>query len=203
MWPCPSSTPPTQSRPAYSAGQRDFGESRATELAGKAASLPADIRWHFIGHLQTNKVRLIMPYVSMIQSVDSERLLRLIDAEAHRIGRTVDILLQLHVAAEETKTGFTPDALTALLRSLSPGDLPAVRVRGVMGMASNTDDTDRVRADFEAIHSAFGDIRAIPFIARQPFDTISMGMSHDYPLAIGCGSTMVRIGTTIFGQREY
>lgn len=189
---------------AYSAGQRDFGESRALELVDKASTLPADIRWHFIGHLQTNKVRLIMPHVGMIQSVDSERLLRLIDTEARRIDRTVDILLQVHVAAEETKTGFTSGQLLALLDSLTPGQLPGVRVRGVMGMASNTDDTDRIRADFEALRQSFEAIRTTPYVASQnSCDTISMGMSHDYPLAIDCGSTMVRIGTTIFGDREY
>ncbi|MDE6491390.1 MAG: YggS family pyridoxal phosphate-dependent enzyme [Muribaculaceae bacterium] len=189
---------------AYRAGQRDFGESRAAELVGKATQLPDDIRWHFIGHLQTNKVRMIMPHVSMIQSVDSERLLRLIDSEARRIGRTVDILLQIHVAIEETKTGFTADELLALLTTLSPGQLPGVRVRGIMGMASNTDDTDRIRADFQAIHDTFQAIRNTPYLSGQPCcDTISMGMSHDYPTAISCGSTMVRIGTTIFGQREY
>ena len=136
---------------AYGSGHRIFGESRATELVNKAKELPDDIQWHFIGHLQTNKVRAVMPYVTCIHSIDSERLLRLVNTEAERIGRTVDVLLQVHVACEETKFGFTPEEFECLTSSGILSELSAVRVRGVMGMASNVDDNDRIAADFRLI----------------------------------------------------
>jgi pyridoxal phosphate enzyme (YggS family) len=180
-----------------------FGENRATELRDKAPKLPADIHGHFLGHLQTNKVRMIAPLVTMIHSIDSERLLQCVDAEARRIGRCIDILLQLHVAQEETKTGFTPDELFSLVDSGILESLPGVRVRGIMGMASNTDDSARIAADFTAIRAAFDSLAAGRFTDNSEFDTVSMGMSHDYLTAIDHGSTMVRIGTTIFGPREY
>ncbi len=187
---------------AYGVGQRVFGESRATELKAKATSLPDDIQWHFIGHLQTNKVRMIMPYVSLIHSVDSERLLRLIDAEAARINKVVDVLLQIHVAQEETKFGFTPDELLRLSQSGAAGDLGNVRIVGVMGMATNTDDEDRIKADFEAINQTYQKARAL-LGNNASFKEVSMGMSDDYLMAIEKGSTMVRIGSTIFGVRQY
>lgn len=186
---------------AYAAGQRCFGESRAAELTAKAAALPADICWHFIGHLQTNKVRPVVAVASLIQSVDSERLLRAIDAESRRIGRRADILLQLHVAREETKFGFSPEELTELVGSGILAELPGVRVRGVMGMASNTDDEERINADFAAIAAAFNSLKHTAFSGDPAFDTISMGMSHDYPLAVDHGATMVRVGSFIFGER--
>ncbi len=186
---------------AYDAGQRVFGESRANELAAKAAALPNDIDWHFIGHLQTNKARTVIPHVSLIHSIDSERLLRTVDAEARRIGRVVDVLLQIHVAKEETKFGFTPEELAEFAASGIIQSLPNIRVRGVMGMASNVDDEARIRSDFRAIAKAFNDLRNTTSI--QSLDTISMGMSHDYMIALDEGSNMVRIGTTIFGEREY
>ncbi|TFU93761.1 YggS family pyridoxal phosphate-dependent enzyme [Barnesiella sp. WM24] len=188
---------------AYGAGQRVFGESRATELVEKASTLPDDIDWHFIGHLQTNKVRLVVPHVNLIHSVDSERLLRCIDTESRRIGKVTDVLLQLHVALEETKYGFLPDELTALLKEGILEETPGVRVRGIMGMASNVDDESRIASDFQAIKQAFDSIKSLSLPRMEAFDTISMGMSHDYPLAISHGSNMVRIGTTIFGEREY
>lgn len=188
---------------AYGAGQRVFGESRATELVEKASTLPDDIDWHFIGHLQTNKVRLVVPHVNLIHSVDSERLLRCIDTESRRIGKVTDVLLQLHVALEETKYGFLPDELTALLKEGILEETPGVRVRGIMGMASNVDDESRIASDFQAIKQAFDTIKSLSLPRMEAFDTISMGMSHDYPLAISHGSNMVRIGTTIFGEREY
>ncbi|MDE7406816.1 MAG: YggS family pyridoxal phosphate-dependent enzyme [Muribaculaceae bacterium] len=188
---------------AYAAGQRDFGESRAPEFVAKAKVLPDDIRWHFIGHLQTNKVRMIMPYVAMIQSVDSTRLLTLINDEAQRIGRTVDVLLQVHVAAEETKTGFTPDELEAMAEAGLPASLSAIRVRGLMGMATNTDNKGRVDADFRRLHDLYMRYSNDQRIAAGALDTLSMGMSHDYTQALMCGSTMVRIGTDIFGERQY
>lgn len=188
---------------AYEAGQRVFGESRANELKDKASAMPNDIEWHFIGHLQTNKVRQIVPYVSLIQSIDSERLLRLVSDESMRIGRRTDVLLQLHVALEETKFGFTPEELMDFALKWDRRTTPGVRVRGVMGMASNVDDEERIRKDFEAIASSFRALADGPLSDLQQFDTISMGMSDDYRLAVECGSNMVRIGTTIFGEREY
>lgn len=191
-------------RQAYDAGQRIFAESRVQEIVAKIPQLPADIRWHFIGHLQTNKVRQIMPHVSLIHSIDSIRLLRIVDSEAARIGRTVDVLLQVHVAREETKFGFTPDELLAELPAQwQPADTPSVRVRGVMGMASLTDDNSRIAADFSEIARVFRELREGLFAGVATFDTISMGMSDDFGIAIDAGSTMVRIGTDIFGAREY
>lgn len=187
---------------AYGVGQRVFGESRATELKAKATSLPDDIKWHFIGHLQTNKVRMIMPYVSLIHSVDSERLLRLIDAEAARINKVVDVLLQVHVAQEETKFGFAPDELLQFVETGVINELTNVRVVGVMGMATNTDDINRITEDFKAINQTFQNARAL-LKENEDFAQISMGMSDDYQLAIENGSTMVRIGSTIFGYRQY
>lgn len=186
---------------AYSAGQRDFGESRANELVAKAGALPPDIRWHFIGHLQTNKLRLIMPVVSLIQSVDSLRLLELIDREASRLQRRVDVLLQVHVAREETKFGFLPDELIDLARSGAFDHLAATDITGVMGMASNTDDTARIEADFNLIASIFHTLADGPFSSLPRFDTLSMGMSDDRTIAIKAGSNMVRIGSDIFGPR--
>lgn len=187
---------------AYEVGQRVFGESRATELVAKAKSLPDDIQWHFIGHLQTNKVRMIMPYVSLIHSVDSERLLLLIDAEAKRINRTIDVLLQVHVAEEETKFGFSPDELLQLVKSGVIDILENVRVVGVMGMATNTDDDARINADFESIAQTYHQA-CVLLKNNDAFTQISMGMSDDYLMAIEKGSTMVRIGSTIFGYRQY
>lgn len=186
---------------AYDCGQRAFGESRANELVAKASALPHDVEWHFIGHLQTNKVRSIIPHASLIHSIDSEKLLRLVDSEARRIGRTVDVLLQVHVAREETKFGFTPQELDDLAASGIIPSLGNIRVRGVMGMASNVDDETRIRQDFRDIARAFDNLRNTTGI--ETLDTISMGMSHDYMTAIAEGSNMVRIGTTIFGEREY
>lgn len=185
-------------RAAYNAGQRVFGESRADELAAKAAALPNDICWHFIGHVQTNKLRRILPHVTMIQSVDSERLLRLIDAEAEKMGLSTKVLLQVHVAAEETKTGFSPEELTEVARRCAP-ELRAATIEGVMGMATNTVDTDRIQADFQAIARTGQRLREIVPSAT----VLSMGMSGDWQMAVECGSNMVRIGSDIFGPREY
>ena len=185
---------------AYAAGQRHFGESRPQELYAKYEALPRDIRWHMIGHLQTNKVRLIAPFVAMIESVDSARLAEAIQREAARCGRVIDILLELHVAREESKTGWAPDELSAYVASGAFDRLPNLRVRGVMGIATNTDDETVVRADFEALRRAFEQLR--PRFGAA-FDTLSMGMSDDYPLAVACGSTSVRVGSLIFGARDY
>ncbi len=190
--------PATAIMDAYNAGQRVFGESRAAELAQKSAALPNDIEWHFIGHLQTNKVRQVLPHATLIHSVDSERLLRAIDAEAAKLGITARVLLQVHVAAEETKYGFLTDELIKCAREVVP-TLTNVEVAGVMGMATNTDCTQRVEQDFAAIHACAKELQA----ALPQAGIISMGMSHDYQLALANGSTMVRIGTDIFGVREY
>lgn len=187
---------------AYGVGQRVFGESRATELVAKAKTLPDDIQWHFIGHLQTNKVRMIVPIVSMVHSVDSERLLRMIDSEAARINKIVDVLLQVHVAQEETKFGFTPDELLQFVESGVINELNNVRVVGVMGMATNTDDVNRITEDFKAINQTYHNARLL-LKDNAEFRHISMGMSDDYRIAIEEGSTMVRIGSTIFGNRQY
>ena len=188
---------------AYGAGQRVFGESRAPELVAKAGELPGDISWHFIGHLQTNKVRRLIGLVDMIESVDSERLLAMIDAESERAGVVTRVLMQLHVAAEETKFGFTPDELTDYFRRRAFESLKATHICGVMGMATNTDDAARIRTDFTLIADTFRTIRTDIAPDLRGFDTVSMGMSHDYPIAVQCGSTMVRVGTEIFGKREY
>ncbi len=184
---------------AYAAGQRVFGESRAQELQEKAAALPTDIEWHFIGHLQTNKVKQVVAVADMIQSIDSLRLLRAVSDAAVKAGRRVDVLLQAHVAREETKTGFLPDEMEQAAREALT--MPGVRLRGVMGMASNTDDETRVRADFKAIRGSFDALRHGAASGQPQFDTVSMGMSHDRALAIEEGSTMVRIGSDIFGER--
>lgn len=188
---------------AYNAGQRNFGESRVQELAVKVPQLPDDINWHFIGHLQTNKVKqLLQLRPALIESVDTERLLDVIDREAVKLGVTVRVLMQLHVAREETKFGFSPDELMQYFADRRFESLQATHICGVMGMASNTDDQTRIADDFNLIASTFRDIcTQCPDL--RGFDTVSMGMSHDYPLAVDCGSTMVRVGTAIFGERQY
>ncbi len=187
---------------AYGAGQRIFGESRVQELLTKIPALPADIKWHFIGHLQTNKVRQLIGKVALIESVDSERLLQLIDNESHRAGVVTRVLMQVHVAQEETKYGFTPDELLKYFADRRFESLRATHLCGIMGMASNTDDRERVTADFLAIRHLYDTIVASTPDLRG-FDIVSMGMSDDRDIAIASGSTMVRIGTDIFGAREY
>lgn len=187
---------------AYEAGQRIFGESRVQELLEKEKALPDDIRWHFIGHLQTNKVRQLIGRTSMIESVDSERLLDLIDKESEKAGVVTRVLMQLHVAKEETKFGFSPEELLEYFSSRKFENLKATHLCGVMGMASNTDDMERVRADFRLIAETRKKILAIcPDLVG--FDTVSMGMSGDWPIAVEEGANLVRIGTAIFGERVY
>lgn len=190
-------------REAYDAGQRIFGESRVQELLAKQPQMPDDIRWHFIGHLQTNKVRQIIGRCALIESVDSERLLTLIDAEARRAGVMQHVLLQLHVAAEETKFGMTPDEMTDYFSRRAFESLTNTHIDGVMGMASNTDDTGRIRRDFTLIRATRDLIAGEIAPDLRGFDTVSMGMSGDWRTAIECGSTMIRIGTDIFGPRQY
>lgn len=188
---------------AYGAGQRAFGESRAQELVAKHKVLSADIEWHFIGPLQTNKVKDIVPFVSLIHSVDSSRLLLEIEKQAARVDRVIDVLLELRVAREETKHGLDEADSEALLTGGLLDGLTHVRLKGVMGMATNTDDMDEVRLEFRQIRERFERMRAMLGERAAGFTEISMGMSHDYPLAIDEGSTMIRVGTSIFGEREY
>ncbi len=187
---------------AYRAGQRLFGESHAQELQAKHAAL-ADLEgleWHFIGHLQTNKVKYIAPYISLIHSTDSPRLLEEINKQALKCGRTIRCLLQLHVAQEETKFGFTPDEALAYLDSGAWQQLEGVELAGVMAMATNTDDTARIRDDFDRARQFFDRARRdyLPGATE-----LSMGMTDDWHIAVDCGSTLIRIGTQIFGQRNY
>lgn len=185
---------------AYNAGQRIFGESRPQEMAAKQAILPTDIEWHMIGHLQTNKVKYIAPFVSMISSVDSDRLVEEIEKQAAKHNRIIDILLEVHVAQEETKSGWSYDELVQYLATGTLQAMSHIRVRGVMTIASNTNDETIVRHDFQRIKDIFNELK--PQFG-EAFDTLSIGMSDDYPIALEYGSTMVRIGTAIFGAREY
>lgn len=188
---------------AYDAGQRCFGESRVQELLEKIPQLPDDIRWHFIGHLQTNKVRQIIGKTALIESVDSERLLDLIDRESAKAGVVTNVLMQIHVAREETKFGFLPDELLAYFNDRRFENLKATHICGVMGMASNTDDTERVRRDFAEIYSVYSSVRNDESLGLRGFDIVSMGMSGDWKIAVEEGSDMIRIGTRIFGERQY
>jgi pyridoxal phosphate enzyme (YggS family) len=186
---------------AYACGERDFGESRVQELLPKYEALPKDIRWHFIGHLQTNKVKQIVPFVHMIHSVDSVRLLETINKEAEKIQRRVKVLLEVHVAKEDTKSGFTPDELLTFNAQLST--LNYVEICGLMGMATNTDDEQEWRRCFREIKNLGKQLLNHSELLNNSTPQISMGMSDDYLVAIEEGSTMVRIGSTIFGSRGY
>ena len=185
---------------AYAVGQRRFGESRPQELKAKYEALPKDIAWHMIGHLQTNKVKYIVPFVALIESVDSVRLCETIEREAAKHDRIVDVLMEVHVAQEESKSGWDYDELQAYVVSGALAALPHLRVRGVMGIASNTEDEVIIRHDFETLRRCF---EALKPHFDDSFDTLSMGMSDDYPLAIACGSTSIRVGSRIFGERDY
>ncbi len=188
---------------AYEAGQRIFGESRVQELVTKYETLPKDIAWHFIGHLQTNKVKYIVPFISLIHSVDSEKLLSVINNEAAKCGRTVDCLLEIHVAQEESKYGFTPGSCRDWLAGNPLVEYPHVRVCGLMGMATLTDDENRIDREFAELKQLFDAVKESGAVDPEAFVELSMGMSHDYRLALRHGSTLVRIGTSIFGERAY
>ena len=183
---------------AYAAGQRVFGESRAQELREKVEALPKDIEWHFIGHLQPNKVKYIAPFISLIHAVDTPKLLAEINRQAEKCGRIIPCLLQLHVAAEETKYGFTPDEAWQFLESGEWRNYPNAQISGVMCMATNTDDETRVRHDFQVAHNFFLCAKSKFFATTPSFSHCSWGMSDDYPIAISEGSTLVRIGSKIF-----
>lgn len=186
---------------AYAAGQRIFGENYATELRDKHAVLPEDIQWHFIGHVQSKQLKYYIDFVSMIHGVDSVEHIIDIDHAAAKAGRVVDCLLQIHVAQEETKFGFLPEELSDIESRMS--NLEHVRICGVMGMATNTADRERVRRDFRTIKQLFDTLKAGPFAGHEEFREISMGMSHDYGIAMEEGSTLVRVGSAIFGERNY
>jgi pyridoxal phosphate enzyme (YggS family) len=186
---------------AYNAGLRTFGENRVQEMAAKKAVLPGDITWHLIGHLQSNKVKLAVDAASMIESVDSLRILGMIDKEAARQEKTVDCLLQVHIASEETKTGFTIGEIEETDWAATAASLEAVRICGLMGMASLTDDMDNVRSEFKTLASLFKKLRGRYFSDYGWFTEISMGMSGDWKIAVEEGSTMIRVGTLIFGER--
>ena len=188
---------------AYEAGQRIFGESKVQELTEKQAELPADIQWHFIGHLQTNKVKYIVPFIAMIHAADTLKLLEEINKQAEKHGRVIPCLLEIHIAHEESKYGFTFDSCREMLEGGAWRSLTNVCIAGVMGMATNTDDKDEIKREFESLHRFFLELKQKYFAAQDSFKEVSMGMSHDYPLAIESGSTMVRIGTKIFGERTY
>ena len=186
---------------AYNAGQRAFGENKVQELTAKAAALPQDIQWHFIGHLQTNKVKAIVPVVHMIHSIDSLKLLEEVDKEAGKAGRIIPCLLQLHIASEETKFGLDLEEAFRILDSPVYHGMKNICICGLMGMATFTDDESLVRQEFRHLRECFGRIKSAYFQANMEFSELSMGMSGDYLLAIDEGSTMVRIGTAVFGER--
>lgn len=188
---------------AYAAGQRLFGESHEQELSKKYDILPKDIEWHFIGHLQTNKVKYIAPYISMIDAVDSMKLLKEINKQAAKNNRVIKVLLELHVADEATKYGFTFDACRQMLDEGEWRQLENIEICGLMAMATNTPDEDQIRREFNSAASFFDEVKTKYFAESSYFCERSWGMSGDYKIAVGCGSTMVRVGTAIFGEREY
>lgn len=188
---------------AYDAGQRIFGENKVQEMTAKSQVLPTDIEWHFIGHVQSNKIRLMAPYVSVIQGVDNYDKLAEIDRQAARFNRHITCLLQLHIATEETKFGFSADECTAMLDEGKWKELKNITIGGVMGMASNTDDEAQVLGEFRRLKQIFDTFKEKYFNESTDFNTISAGMSGDYQLAIQEGSNMVRIGSSIFGERNY
>ena len=188
---------------AYETGQRIFGESKVQEMTAKWQDLPKDIEWHFIGHLQTNKVKYIAPYVALIHGIDSYKLLAEVNKQAGKAGRVIDCLLQLHVAQEETKFGFLPEECRTMLDEGQWKSLHNVRICGLMGMATNTEDMTQVQAEFRLLRSLFDEFKDRWFANAEWFRELSMGMSHDYHEALAAGSTLVRIGSSIFGERQY
>ena len=188
---------------AYDAGQRIFGESHVQELVAKHEALPKDIQWHFIGHLQTNKVKYMASFVNLIHSVDSIKLLKEVDKQARKVGRVIDVLLQLHVAEEDTKFGFSPDEVLSMLDSEEWKVMNGIRIVGLMAMATNTDDEGQIESEFEIVRELFDEIKNRFFASEPSFKEVSMGMSGDYLIAQEHGSTLVRIGSMIFGERDY
>lgn len=195
--------PVTVIKEAYAAGQRVFGENKVQELIAKYENLPHDIQWHLIGHLQTNKVKYVAPFISLIHSVDSFKLLKTIDREGRKNGRKIRCLLQFHIAEEETKFGFDLSEALEMLSSVEFREVEFVEMCGVMGMATNTANDDQVRKEFKTLRDIFEQIKGRFFDGQDFFSEISMGMSGDYRIAVEEGSTMVRIGSLIFGERDY
>lgn len=187
---------------AYYAGHRDFGENKVQDLVAKHERLPGDIRWHMIGHLQSNKVKYLASFVHMIHGVDSMKLLLLINKEARKNDRIIDCLLQIHIAGEDTKFGLSGEEVFDLVRSESFKELENIRIRGLMGMASYTENSDQIRKEFRHLSRIFGELKASVFLGTESFDQRSFGMSGDYQLALEEGSTLVRIGSLIFGSRN-
>jgi len=188
---------------AYHAGQKAFGENKVQELVQKFEALPKDIDWHFIGHPQTNKIKFIAPFVHLIHGVDSLKLLKVIDAEAKKNSRKINCLLQFHIANESTKFGLNTEEAEEILNNASFRQLKNIEIAGVMGMATFTDDEEQIRSEFRTLKSIFETLKNRHFKDNKNFNVISMGMSDDYPIAIEEGSTMVRIGSKIFGERNY
>lgn len=185
---------------AYDAGQRDFGESKAQDLTVKHKALPSDIRWHFIGHLQSNKIKYIAPFIHLIHSIDSLRLLQEVNKQGIKAGRRIPCLLQIHIAQEDTKFGFTPEECLAMLEDGQWRELHNVEIRGLMCMGSNTDNEEQIASEFLAVHELFGRIKELYFPNDGNFSILSAGMSDDYPIAIKHGSTHIRIGSSIFNR---
>ena len=188
---------------AYQVGQRIFGESKVQEMTAKYESLPKDIEWHFIGHLQSNKIKYMIPYVAMIHGIDTYKLLAEVNKQATKAGRAVNCLLQIHVAQEETKFGFSPEECRKMLDAGEWKGLTHVRICGLMGMASNTDDIEQINREFRLLDKLFHELKETWFAGSDDFRELSMGMSHDYHEAIAAGSTLVRVGSKIFGERNY
>ena len=188
---------------AYEAGQRIFGENKALEMRDKHQELPKDIQWHFIGHLQTNKIKFIAPFVSLIHSIDSISLLEAVNKEAVKNNRVIDCLLQFHIAKEETKFGLDIEEAEEMLKSDSYKNLNNINIIGVMGMATFTDDVNQIRNEFKSLKNIFNILKERYFQDKESFKEISMGMSDDYPIAIEEGATLVRVGSKIFGVRNY
>jgi pyridoxal phosphate enzyme (YggS family) len=187
----------------YRAGHRLFGENKVQELVAKYIALPKDIEWHMIGHLQTNKVKYIAPFIAMIHSVDSEKLLDVIEKEATKHNRSIPCLLQVHIAREETKFGFSPNELITFLETANWQKYQHITFSGLMGMATYTDNTQQIRDEFRMLAQLFAQVKEKFFNQQPQFNTLSMGMSNDYPIAIEEGSNMIRIGSLIFGERNY
>ena len=188
---------------AYEAGQRIFGESKVQEMTQKYESLPKDIEWHFIGHLQTNKIKYMVPYVTLIHGIDSYKLLTEVNKQAAKVNRIIPCLLQMHIAQEETKFGFSFEECKEMLAAGEWKELRNIRISGLMGMATNTDSTEQIDKEFRSLNTFFKEIKQIYFPEEPTFKELSMGMSHDYHQAIDEGSTLVRVGSKIFGERNY
>ncbi len=193
---------PSEILDLYTSGHRMMGENKVQELMEKKDKLPGDIQWHMVGHLQSNKVKYIAPFISLIHSVDSLKIIRTVNKEANRNNRVIDCLLQVHIATEESKFGFSEEELLELLRNFEPGDYPGVRLRGLMGMATFTGNEDLIRREFRNLARIFRELRESGLVSDD-FNELSMGMSGDYGIAVEEGSTIVRIGSLIFGERDY